>query len=66
MHSAIVKGVKEICDVSNREMLDLMEITDDVRKQIGKILKTTKLVFLRFIFPMHTVHEANPATSFIR
>ena len=35
VHSAIVKGAKQVCDVSNKEMLDLMEITDEIRKQIG-------------------------------
>ena len=34
-HSAVVKGVKQIGDVSNTEMLQLMDITDDIRKQIG-------------------------------
>lgn len=36
VHSAIVKGAKQICDVSNKEMLELMDITDEVRKQIGR------------------------------
>ena len=36
VHSAIVNGAKQVCDVSNKEMLELMEITDEVRKQIGK------------------------------
>ena len=36
MQSAIVKGLKEVNDVSNQEMLDLMDITDEIRKQIGK------------------------------
>lgn len=42
VHSAIVNGAKQVCDVSNKEMLELMEITDEVRKQIGK--KTTFLL----------------------
>lgn len=36
VHSANVNGRKEISKVSNKEMLELMEITDEVRKQIGK------------------------------
>ena len=36
VHSAIVNGAKQVCDVSNKEMLELMEITDEIRKQIGK------------------------------
>ena len=36
VHSAIINGKKQVCDVSNKEMLELMEITDEVRKQIGK------------------------------
>ena len=35
MHSAIVKGERGHCDASNDEMLELMELTDDIRKQIG-------------------------------
>lgn len=36
VHSAIVNGAKQVCDVSNKEMLELMDITDEIRKQIGK------------------------------
>ena len=45
VHSAIVNGLKEIDDVSNKEMLELMEITDKIRQQIGKIL----IFFLPFL-----------------
>lgn len=41
VHSAVVKGAKQICDVSNKEMLELMEITDDIRKQIGELVMHT-------------------------
>ena len=36
MHSAVVKGTKELCSVSQQEMLDLMEITDEIREHIGE------------------------------
>lgn len=36
VHSAIVNGRKEVCSVSQKEMLELMEITDEVRTQIGE------------------------------
>lgn len=36
VQSAIVKGLKEVEDVSNEEMLDLMETTDAIRQQIGE------------------------------
>ncbi|KAK9811631.1 hypothetical protein WJX72_007301 [[Myrmecia] bisecta] len=35
IHSAVVSGVKELKDVSNDEMVMLMEVTDEIRKQIG-------------------------------
>ena len=35
MHSAVVKGSKELCSVSQQEMLDLMDITDKIREHIG-------------------------------
>ena len=45
VHSAIVNDLKEIDDVSNKEMLELMEITDKIRQQIGEIL----ISFLPFL-----------------
>ena len=36
VHSAVVKGSKELCSVSQQEMLDLMEITDEIREHIGE------------------------------